>query len=1160
MKRIISFALSMMLILSVTLIAPTVPTTVSAATVSAPISSDYALETDRDYYLTGDSVTVTATGKTATDWVGIKNKWGSTVLASAEIGAANTATQLTLDTSSLGAGDYEVFIMPGGKTFTEGDYRTLKAVKFSAEFAPVKSVYKQGEPLMLRGSGDLTNTPWMGIRPVSGPEYSMYICHLNSENAGTELNIGACGSQDGFDGYYDLPVGMYEVYYVPAASSNYGDRTISYFITITTSGEHENLSVEYDLTSMADGLASGTVTVTAEEGIATHFRGYWTDEHGVPLASYEHLAPFEATGTTTVYTMPNDIIIPEGAGGLKIVTLYLNNELGSYGTVTLPADSAFDDPGKPIYQFAVVSDTHTHTDIDDHYCNQVRKALTQIKAQLPTDAPIFINGDVTNNGLEVEYTNLQTIITEIYGTSAPQIFTSIGNHDGWGNNTSTETAHQRFAKWASVYQTKMTVSDVYYDYWVGDDYHFIITGDETLLGTDSSVASSSIDGLNAIMSDTQLDWLDAELAESEEKGAKSFVFCHQGLYNTVAGTGTTGAIGNVSGDDSNDSCAQRVRSIFANYCDENETDIYFFNSHTHASMEYANNYVRGDDSLPNTFNTASVAYIHHDLYGIDATNYWSQSQGYIVKVYDDKVMLFGRNFRDSKWIPNATYCIYTDYGYTVDTDITSGSGTVVAENAPDNGKFNAGDTVNLAITPAAGYEVSSVSVNGTSIDILNDGAAATYSFTCPEAQANVRVGFTVADSTMLSEIDNLYPDVYAVLGTDEDLSTSEYLTDSAGTKHYYAKFANGLPIYSANQNYAQSYKNMQKNGYSNDGYLPHVTYYLYAPKDGVYNTTLNYSLGSANNSRWPISDDPYFALVNVNGQLIKGTDRTAGGSFNEVFALSLKKGINEVNIITICPENYAGNHRWMNIKNFIVPSNLIGIKNTDIGTQVLSTESVTDYKNFILYDDGRIGVVGNGATKTKNAGLTFENITYQSLSADVPYITMSVTAPYSGYYDMSLEFNFGVANDRTYIVMFVDGGEKQKVSLFASSGKFWNSTKLAPVYLTKGTHTITITNVYNCKLGYPTHDGYATWSDFGSIKMSNPNIDIANYKFGDITDNGTIDADDLALMQRALLEDADVTLKGSTLADINCSGETDIKDLLRLKLYLADSSTPIGPQ
>ncbi len=1364
------------------------------------VSNGYSIETDRDNYLTGDTVYVSAKGKTSTDWVGIKNKWGNTVLDSFIITSADGITK-ALNTASLGAGDYEIFIMPGGKTFAEGDYRTLKNIKISDNFAPVKSVYKQGEPVLLRANGDVTVRPWIGIRPVSGANKSMYFYVLDTAAAmKSEINIGLYNKREGFDGYYDLPVGIYEVYYIPDynltydASASAGSK-ISHYITVTTSGRQDNLAVNYDLAPKADGLASGTVTVKSEADIATHFRGYWTDKYGVTLKDYDYLPPFAATGTSSVYDMIDDIIIPENAGGLKIVALYQENELGSYGTVTLPADAAFRNPGKPIYQFAMISDTHAHDDINDHYCNQNRQAFKQLKSLLPTDAPIFINGDVTNNGWDSEYTNLQTILTEVYGTSKPQIFTSIGNHDGWGNNTSTENAHQRFAKWASILQTKVTVTDVYYDYWVGDDYHFIITGDESLLGKDSSI-DSNIDGLNAIMSDAQLDWLDAKIAESEAKGAKSFILCHQGLYNTVAGTDDFSGIGNVSGDDANDHCAQRVRSIFAKYCDPNESNIYFFNGHTHASMNYTNNYMKGDDNLPNIFNTSSVAYVNHGLYGKAEQNYYSQSQGYIVKVYDDKIMLYGRNFRDNKWIPGATYCMYTDYGLTVDTDITSGSGevtvkdpseisvvdkskplsilfvgnsstfynsmpevlfknitvsagydvtvtsltrggqflidsanpdnvlgaqvvktlaeekfdyvvlqdnTLSAINQPDkfdagiramvemvrengatpilystiaranghselasngltnksmtdrvakayadighelgvavahvgrafyqihnsdtavnlydtdnahpskagsylaaltifaritgndptelihnidldetvnaalknaaknvvfntssNNKISSGADVNLLITPADGYKVSAVSVNGTSLAIKNGGAEAVYGFACPDIQPNVDVAFALKDSTMAAEKDNLYPDTYAVLGTDEELSTSEYITDSNGGKHYYAKFANGLPVYSANQNYAQTYADMQKNGFSNDEYLPHITYFLYAPKDGVYNTTLNYSLGSANNSRWPISDDPYFALVNVNGKLIKGADRTAGGNYNEVFALSLKKGINEVNIITICPENYAGNHRWMNIKNFIVPSNLIGIKNTSIETQTLRTvDLVTDYKNFILNSDGKIGIVGDGATKTKNAGLTFENISYQSLQSDVPYLTMEVTVPYSGYYDMGINFTFGVANDRAYIVMFVDGAEKQKVQLFASSGKFWSNTKLAPVYLTKGTHAITITNVYNCKLGYPTHDGYATWSDFGAIKISNPNFGNNDYNFGDVDTNGTINSDDLVALKKMLLECGDATLRGETLADINCSGDIDLKDMLRLKKYLVDSSTTVGPQ
>lgn len=61
-----------------------------------------------------------------------------------------------------------------------------------------------------------------------------------------------------------------------------------------------------------------------------------------------------------------------------------------------------------------------------------------------------------------------------------------------------------------------------------------------------------------------------------------------------------------------------------------------------------------DDRVPNIFNTASVAYLWSSYYKNEG-EYLKGSQGYYVEVYNDKVLVLGRDFVESKWIPSACF-------------------------------------------------------------------------------------------------------------------------------------------------------------------------------------------------------------------------------------------------------------------------------------------------------------------------------------------------------------------------------------------------------------------------------------------------------------------------------------------------------------------------
>lgn len=146
------------------------------------------------------------------------------------------------------------------------------------------------------------------------------------------------------------------------------------------------------------------------------------------------------------------------------------------------------------------------------------------------------------------------------------------------------------------------------------------------------------------MFEDQLSWLDNRLSEitAHEPLAPVFVYCHQSMYNTIAGSLKGQKWNGVRPDDA-------LRAIFAKY-----PQVLLFNGHSHWVMESYRNAHFADNKLPNIFNTASTAYLWSTT---DKEVSVAGSQGYYIKICGDCVLVLGRDFSQNKWIPEACYMV-----------------------------------------------------------------------------------------------------------------------------------------------------------------------------------------------------------------------------------------------------------------------------------------------------------------------------------------------------------------------------------------------------------------------------------------------------------------------------------------------------------------------
>lgn len=268
-----------------------------------------------------------------------------------------------------------------------------------------------------------------------------------------------------------------------------------------------------------------------------------------------------------------------------------------------------------LLRFQVITDTHVMADPGHTHNRNLAAALEDIKRQAPDSDGVMHVGDITDHGYAEEYTEFQRIWRE-HGSGLSASYLASGNHDvGLGH-------------WPSrlgMFLDAVKMSGPYHDHWI-NGYHFIF------LGTEQGLE------LFAFLSEAQLSWLDAKLSEGEDAARPAFVFLHQPLKNTVAGSYESQQWYGVTQDEA-------LKKVLSKH-----RQAVLFTGHTHWELEAAHTMFDGRDQLPIMFNAASVAYLW-----TDEDEHKDGSQGLFVEVYADRVIVRGRDFAAGTWLENARF-------------------------------------------------------------------------------------------------------------------------------------------------------------------------------------------------------------------------------------------------------------------------------------------------------------------------------------------------------------------------------------------------------------------------------------------------------------------------------------------------------------------------
>ena len=290
------------------------------------------------------------------------------------------------------------------------------------------------------------------------------------------------------------------------------------------------------------------------------------------------------------------------------------------GVINVPS-SMLAPLGNKLYSFGVVSDVHIQYSTAEADFIKVLNFFADYGASFVCDA-----GDMTANGTNAD---LQQYADCVATNATTPVYAIAGNHDTWDKNSEGAIADRI---------QSYTGHPLYYSFTYGNDV-FIMLG-------------IKLDGEGLLFADGELQWFYETLEANRNK--RCFVFQHVRPQD---------ACGNAYGIYANDIWGGTEATVFESLLRHYKNIILF---HGHSHLKFA---LQTKTNLANYDNVFGCHSIHipsisvprtGDESGADSRQeLYAQSEGYIVDVYENEIMLKGRDFITDKYLPIATYKLDT---------------------------------------------------------------------------------------------------------------------------------------------------------------------------------------------------------------------------------------------------------------------------------------------------------------------------------------------------------------------------------------------------------------------------------------------------------------------------------------------------------------------
>lgn len=394
-------------------------------------------------------------------------------------------------------------------------------------------------------------------------------------------------------------------------------------------GEAGSVSVCISV-SMEEGYSHTEIDVASSLSGAVQWEIYWAHSDTGRLEAYKALYVEESSGEGHfIVTLNDGLYMPTSANGVEIV--FSGAEEHSFFAAV--PELLYAPESERLYSFFVLSDMHVNQEILQYETNLTR-ALEDVQALDKDSLAIMTVGDNTDNGKPWEYDLLMNIVQNA-GEDLPPVYYALGNHDLLNNfdrrrKRVEETETVSYGQQEQLFLEKTGMSATYYSLEMNGT-KFITLASEELFREETSAE--------------QLAWLEAEL-NSADAGAPIFIFLHEPLPDTVSGSLSWldaeiqdwyGAYEQV----------EEIRALLAEY-----PNALLFTGHTHWELESIQPVLMGLGKDATFVNCASTAYLW-----TDTDEERAGSQGWYVEVFEDYILLRGRDFSEEKWCAVAQFLI-----------------------------------------------------------------------------------------------------------------------------------------------------------------------------------------------------------------------------------------------------------------------------------------------------------------------------------------------------------------------------------------------------------------------------------------------------------------------------------------------------------------------
>lgn len=385
-----------------------------------------------------------------------------------------------------------------------------------------------------------------------------------------------------------------------------------------------NGKVVFQLQNATITLTFTDKTIQAVSDTTGSYDFYYANDNGI-IEGYDKIVSFDLKANiTSSYTYLNSFnVAPYGATKMAVCKIGTTKILSSS---SLPSQFLFDSTtyGNKIYSFGALSDVHIDGDGDDQASasSDFARALKFFNSKASL---VAISGDLCN---ENGYNELSLFKNLVDTNSTIPVYASRGNHD-------TRYTLEEFENniGGSLYYEKTYNNDV-----------FIFLG-----------MNAEHYGDNCFTTE-EIDWLETKL--EGYKNQRVFLFFHVFMSNTC---GNINGLYPYSSLNTNSSIVARFVSLMTNY-----KNVIYFSGHSH--LEFACQRFGANANIFSNGTTCHRVHIpscakprlnNNGTSSSDTYSYYAGSEGYLVDVYENCIVLRGRDFAKAKYLPIANYCLDT---------------------------------------------------------------------------------------------------------------------------------------------------------------------------------------------------------------------------------------------------------------------------------------------------------------------------------------------------------------------------------------------------------------------------------------------------------------------------------------------------------------------